>query len=45
MVGAKHNIPYHMTATEGVVFDRELAEQFEAPNRLIVEAGEEIMIE
>lgn len=45
MVGAKHNIPYHMTATEGVVFDREFAEQFEAPNRLIVEAGEEIIIE
>ena len=45
MVGAKHNIPYHMTATEGIVFDRELAEQFEAPNRLIVEAGEEIVIE
>ena len=45
MVGAKHNIPYHMTAMEGVVFDRELAEQFEAPNCLIVEAGEEIVIE
>lgn len=45
MVGAKHNIPYHMTAEEGVVFDRELAEQFEAPDRLIVEAGEKIVIE
>lgn len=45
MVGAKHNIPYHVTAKEGVVFDRELAEQFEAPNRLIIEAGEEIVIE
>lgn len=45
MVGAKHNIPYHMTAEEGVVFDRGLAEQFEAPDRLIVEAGEEIIIE
>lgn len=45
MVGAKHNIPYHMTAEEGIVFDRELAELFEAPNRLIVEAGEEIVIE
>lgn len=45
MVGAKHNIPYHMTAEEGVVFDRELAEKFGAPNRLIVEAGEEIIIE
>ena len=45
LVGAKHNIPYHVTAKEGVVFDRELAEQFEAPDRLIVEAGEEIVIE
>lgn len=45
LVGAKHNIPYHVTAKEGVVFDRELAEQFEAPKRLIVEAGEEIIIE
>lgn len=45
MVGAKHNIPYHMTAEEGIVFDMELAEKFEAPNRLIVEAGEEIIIE
>lgn len=32
-------------AEEGVCFDRELAEQFDAPDRLIVEAGEEIMIE
>lgn len=45
LVEAKHNIPYHVTAKEGVVFDRELAEQFEAPDRLIVEAGEEIVIE
>lgn len=45
LVGAKHNIPYHVTAKEGVVFDRELAEQFEVPDRLIVEAGEEIVIE
>ena len=46
MVGAKHNIPYHMTATtDGRHFDRELAEQFEAKNRLIVEDGEEILVE
>ena len=45
MVSAKHNVPYHVTAKEGVVFDKELAEQFEAPNRLIIEAGEEIVIE
>ncbi len=46
MVGAKHNIPYHMTATtDGRHFNRELAEQLEAKNRLIVEDGEEILVE
>ncbi|MDE7353626.1 MAG: hypothetical protein K2O06_11330 [Acetatifactor sp.] len=46
LVGAKHNIPYHMTTTTtGRQFDRELAEQFDVENRLIVEDGEEIMIE
>ncbi len=45
LVEAKHNIPYHVTAKEGVVFDRELAVQFEASNRLIVEAGGKIIIE
>ncbi len=45
-VGAKHNIPYHMTTTATEKhFDRELAKQFNAPNRLIVEDGEEIRIE
>ena len=46
LVGAKHNIPYHMTTTTtGRQFDREIAEQFEVENRLIVEDGEEILIE
>lgn len=46
LVGAKHNIPYHMTTTTtGRQFDRELAEQFDVENRLIVEDGEEILIE
>ena len=46
LVGAKHNIPYHNTATTtGPKFSRELAEQFNAPNRLIVEDGEEILID
>lgn len=46
MVGAKHNIPYHMTTTTtGRPFDRELAEQFDVENRLIIEDGEEIMVE
>ena len=43
LVGAKHNIPYHVIAAKGsVFFDRERAEQFAAPNRMIVDAGEEI---
>ncbi len=46
LVGAKHNIPYHMTTTTtGRQFDWELAEQFDTENRLIVEDGEEILIE
>lgn len=43
LVGAKHNIPYHNTTdTSGDRFDREKAQQFDAPNRLIIEPGEEI---
>ena len=45
MVGAKHNIPYHnSTSNSWEMFDRELAEQFEAENRLIVLPGKEISI-
>jgi len=43
IVGAKHNIPIHMRP--GALFDRKIAESFDAPNRLIVEAGEEIVLE
>ena len=42
LVDAKHNTPYHVLAQEGVYFDRQRAQQFEAPNRLIVDEGEEI---
>ena len=42
LVGAKHNVPYHVLAQDGVYFDRGRAEQFEAPNRLIIDEGEEI---
>ncbi len=46
MVGAKHNIPYHnSTSNRGEMFDLELAEQFDAENRLIVLPGEEIEIQ
>lgn len=46
LVGAKHNIPYHNTTSNtGKMFDLELAEQFDPPNRLIIPAGEEILVE
>lgn len=45
MVGAKHNIPYHNTTKNaGNMFDMELAEHFDAPNRLILPVGEELII-
>ena len=40
LIGARHNVPVHMKP--GELFDRAIAEQFDAPNRLIIEAGEEI---
>lgn len=46
MVSAKHNIPYHNTTSNtGAMFDRELAGQFEAENRLILTPGEELLVE
>jgi len=43
LIGAKHNIPIHMKP--GQLFDMARAEAFDAPNRLIVAAGTEIMLE
>lgn len=40
IIGAKYNIPVHMRP--GNLFDRVCAESFNAPNRLILEPGEEI---
>lgn len=40
LIGAKHNIPVHMKP--GQLFDRKRAENFNAPNRLILEPGQEI---
>ena len=40
LIGARHNIPVHMKP--GALFDRETAERFTGPNRLIVADGEEI---
>jgi len=42
LTGARVNIPIHMKP--GELFDRQLAETFNAPNRLIVAAGEEITL-
>lgn len=42
MIGAKHNIPVHMKP--GELFDRRMAEEFKAQNRIIVEPGEEIKL-
>jgi len=40
LIGARANIPIHMKP--GELFDRERAETFNGPNRLIVPAGQEI---
>ena len=42
LIGAKHNVPIHLKP--GEPFDLALAEQFNAPNRLIIEAGQEIAL-
>lgn len=40
LIAARHNIPIHLKP--GALFDRTRAEQWQGPNRLIVEPGEEI---
>lgn len=45
LVGAAHDIPYHVLAQEGVYFDRKRAEQFDSENLLIIDEGEEIELE
>ena len=42
LIGARHSIPYHIAP--GELFSRDLAEQFEADGRIIVAAGEEIIL-
>ena len=42
VIGAKQSIPIHMKP--GELFDRAMAEKFTAKNRLIIEAGKEIML-
>ena len=46
MIQAKHNIPYHNdTSNSGEMFDRDAAEAFDAPGKMIVLPGETIKIE
>ena len=42
LIGAKHNILIHVKPK--ALFDRELAEKWEAPNKLIIEPNEEITL-
>jgi len=42
IIGAANNIPVHMKP--GELFDKDIADKFDAPNKLIVEAGEEIVL-
>jgi L-ascorbate metabolism protein UlaG (beta-lactamase superfamily) len=42
LVGAKHNIIVHLKP--GELFDREKAEQWDAPNKIIIEPGQEITL-
>ena len=45
LVGAKHSIPYHIASGSANNFDREIAEQFQAEGRIILEPGEELPVE
>jgi L-ascorbate metabolism protein UlaG (beta-lactamase superfamily) len=40
LIGAKHNIPIHLKP--GALFDRKKADKWDAPNKLIIEPGQEI---
>ena len=43
LVNARHSIPYHMAP--GKLYDADRAEQFSGPGRMIVPAGEEIVLD
>ncbi|MCL2708338.1 MAG: MBL fold metallo-hydrolase [Defluviitaleaceae bacterium] len=42
LIGAKRNVPVHLKP--GKLFDREMAERFEGPDKFIIEAGAEIVL-
>ena len=46
LVNAKHNIPYHMIpANNSNGFDIDVAESFDAPGKIIIAPGEELVLE
>lgn len=46
MIGAKHTIPYHMEpAKDKSGFDMSVAESFDAPGKIILKPGEELVLE
>ncbi len=45
LVGAKHDIPYHVIPAKGQYFDRKRAEKFDSANLLVVDEGEEIELQ
>ena len=49
LVAARHSIPVHIVAVHDPsspeIFDRARAEQFQAPGRIILEPGEELVLE
>ena len=42
-INAKHSIPYHMVP--GKPYDEDVAKQFEGPGRILLPAGEELVLE
>jgi L-ascorbate metabolism protein UlaG (beta-lactamase superfamily) len=44
IVGAKHNIIVHLVPDACELFSRRAAEQWDAPNKLIIESGQEITL-
>ena len=45
-IGAKHTIPYHMEpVNDKSGFDKSVAESFDAPGKIILKPGEELVLE
>lgn len=44
-VNAKHSIPYHMLPSDKGIFDKDVADSFNAPGKIILRPGEELILE